>query len=140
MSNSLYNYDPDDEAPVTKRPACTIPHSHLGEKALASCRRKYFKGQSKQTSYDYQQWNRIEQKAIGATEDSYLYKRWIENCIAWAVGMNAKTNIISFEKLLHLIENDEKRIDTTTRMRRQWLEERRIVPGIDFKKEFEADE
>ena len=139
MSKSVYSYDPDEDEPTTKRPAWTIPTTTLSTKALAACRRKFFQGQRKHGG-EFEQWERIESKVIGATEDAYLYKRWIENCIAWAVGMNAKTNIISFEKLMHLIENDEKRIATTASRRTQWLAERRIVPSIDFKKEFEADE
>ena len=137
---SLGSYDPDAErSTADRRPAWQSPKTALSEKALASCRRKYFRGDRKHGS-EFEQWDRLEQKAIGATEDAYLYKRWIENCIAWAVGMNALQTIISFEKLLHLIENDEKRTITTTAMRTTWLKQRRELPNVGFQKSFEENE
>lgn len=137
---SLGSYDPDEEhSTATKRPAWQNPATPLAERALNSCRRKYFRGDRKHGS-EFEEWDRLEQKAFGATEESYLFKRWIENCIVWATSMNAMHTVIGFSNLLHLIENDEKRIRTTTAMRTTWLKERRVVPGVDFKKQFEATE
>jgi hypothetical protein len=135
------SYDPDEEFVIGgKRPSWSIPKSDLAKQGLMACGKKFFAGQRKVGS-EFEEWDRLEQKAIGATEESYLFKRWIQFCIDWAIKKNARQIDVRFASLMHFIEDNDKRIDTTARMRKQWLEERRnSIPDMDFKKIFESEE
>jgi hypothetical protein len=133
MSNSVGIYDPDEEfdvAPV--RPAWSIPKTPLEIEALRVCGRKYFLGKTKHDS-EYAKFREHEDKALGSTDESYLYKKWIQNEIDWAAGINARQIKISFSLLLRMFDNAEKRTDWITRNRKRLLEERKtMLPDIDF--------
>jgi hypothetical protein len=141
MGRSLYTEDPDEEFHIGQaHPAWSIPKTELARQALTVCGKKYFAGQRKANS-EFEEWDRLEQKAIGATEESYLFKRWILECIEWAKSKNRFQVDVRFVQMMHLIENNDKRIDTVSRNRNKWLTERRnTIPSMDFKKGFESEE
>ena len=120
--SSLGSFDPDYET-IPKRPAWQTPKTPLEQRALASCHRKYFKGTTKHTS-DWADFHALEDMTIGAGEEDYLVKRWLENCIEWAEKKNATGFVISFSALLHLMQNIDNRNDWITKNRTRVLEER----------------
>ena len=129
---SISLYDPDEETtPV--RPAWQTPKTPLEKRALAACRRKYFQGTTKHTS-DYAKFSMLEEWALGATEDAYLQKRWLEFCIEWAEKKNAMGGFISFSALLNFMGNHDAREDWITKNRTRVLEERAGGRELDIDK------
>lgn len=133
---SLGHYDPDwEEMGKPKRPGWATPKTELAIMALSACGRKYFRGQTKHTS-EFAVWDAEEEKAFGATDESYLHKAWIINCIEWARKQNGKEIVIKFEALLHLIQNRDKMIDWKAKNRNQVLSERGQAVIKDFKRKY----
>jgi hypothetical protein len=132
---SLGGYDPDGEAfGAAKHPAWSIPKSDLAKRALAACGRKYFHGHTKHDS-EFERFDAHEQRALGANDDSYLYRKWIENGIQWAETTNVKGIEIAFPTVLLFLDNNERRIDWIARNKKRLLEERKnSVPTIGVSK------
>lgn len=117
-------YDPDGSNFQGKRPAWATPKTQLAKDALAACGRKYFHGNTKHDS-EYERFNVQETRAMGANNECYLYKKWIESCVEWAKSKNIQGLAITFPALLNLLENDERRNDWHAQNRTRLIEERK---------------
>lgn len=132
---SLSSFDPDTEFDTAaKRPAWSQPKTPLSEKALAACGRKYFLGQRKSNS-DFALWNPIEERALGADDESWLYRKYVEFWIEWAKGKNGRGIVISFLQLIRIIQNKEREVQWLSENRKKVLEDRKnTLPEIDLTK------
>lgn len=124
-------YDPDwSSGGGQKRPSWATPKTKLAQDALAICGRKYFHGQTKHLS-EFSDWDKIEQRTMGADEDSFLYKMWVMSCMEWAKKMNIKGIVITFGTVLKMINNDENKIDFIAKNKERLLKERKqSVPNF----------
>ena len=130
---SLGSYDPDwANGGGSGRPGWATPKTDLARRALAACGRKYFKGQTKHNS-EFAEWDLEEQRALGATPESYIHKAWLMNLIEWAERSNTTQITIKFGSLRHAIQNQERMIDWKASNREKVLSERgkNLVEGFN---------
>lgn len=114
-------YDPDlvTNSGGQKRPAWSIPtEGSLADEAMKTCPpKKYFAGTSKRTSDEYKKWDKIQQMAMGADDESYMFKMWVYECFRWPKSQNIRGTHVSFGMLTGSILDDNRRTEWIARNR-----------------------
>lgn len=135
------SYDPDYDGGGVGHPPWQTPKTELAREALSACGRKYFRGTSKASS-DFRIWDRLEDRASGASDESYLFRCWIEHCIKWAKSKNVAKTIIPFcyrldpynpGGFLGMLQSAEHSNDWIAKNRLRLLDKR----GMEVIKQFE---
>ncbi len=106
--------DPDaDERGETSRPKRPVHVTELQEAALRATRHVSRTGATTYFSSKehVKRFKALEEKARGAGDEGFLFKKWMEYNIRYVATINEKTMVIGMGNLLKRMENEDRRID-----------------------------
>jgi len=129
-------FDPDeDDANPRVRPGWSKPKTELQRSALASCNRRWFK-----SSGERREWNALEQKALGGTQESIMHQEWIKHNIQLCVTANSRRPERSFTILIKMIQNEDRKVDWIVANRDKVLAARSTAIKSIFDRKKDDDE
>lgn len=128
---SIGTFDPDEnDTQAVKEPAWKTPKTELGKSMLSACGRKKFKDRTEQRA-----WKTIEEKTLGFTEEDYLYLQWVKSRIQLWREKNSKSIVRPLNTLISHINNEDWRIDWTSKNRERLLKARQQIGATELEKQ-----